>query len=209
MARPDLVKPHHIITPRTLGWASVSTLRDRLKQAREARGLSQREAATALGVTPASISGWERGHYEPTTANIVRMAALYKIPAAALRFGADAPANGDVYQLREAGARAGHLVVRESQQPPLGELRSFSSRARSFINRFLAELADAGVSEEAEAWARRVLSSPDNYGFNAGGNTTTLSEEDMLRDMEGMSIGIRHILRARGHKNLPLRGSEP
>lgn len=55
-----------------------------VKAARLSLGMSQREFALRLGVSPAAISGWEVGHYEPNARNLHKIAALSEQPVSAL-----------------------------------------------------------------------------------------------------------------------------
>ena len=48
----------------------------RLKELREAKGMSQRAIADAVGVTPGAVARWELGENQPTTANLVAMTAV-------------------------------------------------------------------------------------------------------------------------------------
>jgi transcriptional regulator with XRE-family HTH domain len=143
--------------------------------------MDQRALAEAIGVHPKTVSRWENNSQPPEHDAL-------EAAAGALGVSVDWLKSGDL-AAREPEAR-------------YGKSAAFPQRARAFINRFMAELADAGVSEEDEAWARRVLSNPDNVGFSVGGSAPTLDESAMLRDMEGMSIGVRLVLIKRGYKNL-------
>lgn len=49
---------------------------DNIRALREAKGISQRELAEALGVDQSAVSNWERGKAEPTAFNIRRLADL-------------------------------------------------------------------------------------------------------------------------------------
>lgn len=49
----------------------------RLKERREALGLTQRQAAAAVGVTPEQMCNYENGGYKPKTLAAVKMAELY------------------------------------------------------------------------------------------------------------------------------------
>jgi DNA-binding XRE family transcriptional regulator len=55
-----------------------------LKVAREARGMSQRGLASALGLSGAAVGHWEVGTVTPTRDNVVRCAAVLGIPATEL-----------------------------------------------------------------------------------------------------------------------------
>jgi len=58
----------------------MAELGSRLKRARERAGLTQREAAEALGMTPAAISQYEGGKRTPRAETLERMARLYGVP---------------------------------------------------------------------------------------------------------------------------------
>ena len=51
-------------------------IRLRLRELREARGLSQRAVARDLGVTPGAVAKWELGYTQPTMDNILALASL-------------------------------------------------------------------------------------------------------------------------------------
>ncbi len=52
----------------------------RIKDLREAAGLKQTQLAGHLGVTPNTVSRWESGIYQPSLADLDRMARLFKSP---------------------------------------------------------------------------------------------------------------------------------
>jgi len=155
----------------------LGTLGSRLLAARKAKKLTQVDLASILGVHPKTVGRWELDSQPPEESAVERIANALGVTGAWLRYGEGPSAT--------------------TPTPP-----AFSDRARAFVNRFLAELAEAGVTEDEEAWARRLLMNPDNVGFNVGGNTPTMDEAAILRDIEGMSIGVRRILIARGHTNI-------
>jgi transcriptional regulator with XRE-family HTH domain len=49
---------------------------EQLKQIREAKGISQKEFASALGVTESAVSHWESGRYLPTTNKLQKIASI-------------------------------------------------------------------------------------------------------------------------------------
>lgn len=51
------------------------TFGERLKQFREARGLTQEQLAIAIGVAKTTVTGYERGNREPDVAKIKKLAA--------------------------------------------------------------------------------------------------------------------------------------
>lgn len=52
---------------------------NRIKEAREAAGLSQQFVALTLGVKPPSVCNWENGKSEPTPANLRALAQLLDV----------------------------------------------------------------------------------------------------------------------------------
>lgn len=61
----------------------------RIKRARESRGWSQPELASAVGVSQATVSRWESGKAAPEDAHMNRLARITNTPAAYLKYGAD------------------------------------------------------------------------------------------------------------------------
>ena len=51
----------------------------KIKQLREAQGLSQSELAAKLGVNRSAVSRWESGEKNPELTNLVRMADLFDV----------------------------------------------------------------------------------------------------------------------------------
>ena len=49
---------------------------EKIRALREAKGLSQKELAEALGVDPSSVCYWESGKNEPTIFNLRRLADI-------------------------------------------------------------------------------------------------------------------------------------
>lgn len=77
-----------------LGMSTVSLSPDRLRSAREAAGLSQVEAAEAVGVARASIQNAEAGRFTPRADALARMAELYGITIDSLFVHEDCVAAG-------------------------------------------------------------------------------------------------------------------
>lgn len=57
----------------------MSILGDRLKEAREAADLDRTQASATAHVTPATISNWETGKYEPSARQLTRLADKYGV----------------------------------------------------------------------------------------------------------------------------------
>jgi SOS-response transcriptional repressor LexA len=69
---------HQSLRERTLG-AALRILGVRLKEARVRANYKQQEVATKLGVSFQTVSNWEAGRHEPTTAHLSSLAGLYGI----------------------------------------------------------------------------------------------------------------------------------
>lgn len=52
---------------------------ERLRAARAAAGLTQEQVGRALGVSAQTIANWEHGRTSPSTADVARLAALYRV----------------------------------------------------------------------------------------------------------------------------------
>lgn len=59
----------------------------RLKAAREARDIDQRDIAKAIGVTPGAVSRWESGVTVPKDAAILALAKYFGVTPAWLHYG--------------------------------------------------------------------------------------------------------------------------
>ena len=62
-------------------------LKDRLKQLREARDLSQVQLAEALGLSPGAIGGYENGSRYPKDYILAALADFFDVPVEDLAFG--------------------------------------------------------------------------------------------------------------------------
>lgn len=56
----------------------IKTLPERLKELRLKHGLSQKDVATKLGISPSIVSGYETGERTPSTENLLALSYLYK-----------------------------------------------------------------------------------------------------------------------------------
>ena len=53
---------------------------DKIKELRQAKGISQRELGEMLGVSDRAVSKWEKGITRPTAENMIRLAVIFDIP---------------------------------------------------------------------------------------------------------------------------------
>lgn len=51
----------------------------KIRQLREASGLSQKELAAKMGVNPSAVNRWESGEKNPELTNLVRLADLFEV----------------------------------------------------------------------------------------------------------------------------------
>ena len=56
----------------------IKTLPIRLKELRMNHGLSQKDVANKLGISPSIVSGYETGERTPSTENLLALSYLYK-----------------------------------------------------------------------------------------------------------------------------------
>lgn len=57
---------------------------EKIRQARERAGMSQRELALAIGVDPSAISLWETGRNGPTISNLYKLASILGVEPGSL-----------------------------------------------------------------------------------------------------------------------------
>ena len=55
-----------------------------IRQLRDTRNLTQEKLAEKLGVTFQAVSSWERDEYLPETANLLKLADVFDVPASAI-----------------------------------------------------------------------------------------------------------------------------
>lgn len=55
-----------------------------IRELREARGWSQFELATRVGVTPTTVYNWERGRNEPRVVQLRALARVFGVPMEAI-----------------------------------------------------------------------------------------------------------------------------
>lgn len=56
----------------------IKDLPDKLRKLRESNGLSQKEVAHKLNISPSVVSGYETGERTPSTENLLALSYLYK-----------------------------------------------------------------------------------------------------------------------------------
>ena len=56
----------------------IKGLPEKIKELRQKYGLSQRDVANRLGISPSIISGYETGERTPSVENIIALSSLYR-----------------------------------------------------------------------------------------------------------------------------------
>lgn len=148
--------------------SEADRLGERLKEAREAAGLTQAEAAQRAGVHEVSLSRWERGVRRLGAAEAQRLAAIYRVPLSTLLPG----------RASEDSQSVSHET------------------AGGWVQGFLDEIRAGGATEDEISWARGLLTEA-NVGYRRD-EQVELSEGEHTLLLEGLALGIRRVLRAKG-----------
>jgi len=149
-----------------------------LKRAREDAGLKQTEAAAALRIDTMTLSRYERGLRQPLSDLLAAMATLYRVPVAQLL--------GQTVVSRETVGRDGNVPALIEAGWPKGW------NARAY--RLQLEAAEAGATEDELAAVRGWMLDPQVQAMWSGG----APKADQLKSLDGIEIGARAWLRARG-----------
>ena len=92
------------------------TVAKRLKLARYACGLTQKEVAEALGFVPSTLLRWERGDRIPRQLDLEALAAIYMVSLPWLELGEGNPPTRTVHRKRAAMQRLGSFQVGSSAE---------------------------------------------------------------------------------------------
>lgn len=153
-----------------------------LRAARKAAGLTQADVAARVGVTKGAVSQWEAGLSVPNDENTRSLAALYGVPAGALRFG-DSTGVDPV----------------ERQTPRV--MGGLPFAVREWIQEFLLRLVRARVSEREFERARSLLESEElSAWYGEGSGTRPPTEAEMLESVQAAGDFILGELRRRGYR---------
>jgi transcriptional regulator with XRE-family HTH domain len=75
--------------------SDLNGVTDRLSEARNRAGLTQKDVAKALEVTIAAVQAWEYGRAQLTISRAAQLASLYGVSIDYLAWGADKPLRED------------------------------------------------------------------------------------------------------------------
>jgi transcriptional regulator with XRE-family HTH domain len=169
-----------------------SLLARNLKAAREAAGLTQEAAAAKSGFSKQAISGWERGAYAPTEANLAVIAELYHTTVIDLRYG-----NPTVDDIRSQ--------VSEQPVEPFTPNPSLRKRLRpkpyARVYEHIEKLVSAGASLEQIEEAERLMIDGAYNKLNAR-DPRDRTDEEMILDIDDAWDWIKEVLGRAGVKGL-------
>lgn len=165
------------------------TFGQRLRVAMRAKGLKNEQLAKAVGVHKGTVSYWLGDSFPPSDENLAAIAAALSVEPSWLKYGD----NG--------------MVVREPEPTRYGQLTFDSTtatqRGRVWLEQFLLEIAEEGATQEFIDSSRRLLMNPANYehGFGAAaGHPDEMDDDQKLRHMQALAVGIRAALKERRKK---------
>lgn len=176
-----------------------------LRLAREAKGWTQQQLAELVSVRRQTVIEWEKetaGSAKPKEVMLERLSEAFGVPKEILRYG-------DLI-----GGDFARTMVREPT--PAREELSFQTataaqRTRIWLEQFILELVEEGADQDFSSWVRRFLMSPQNYALYVGGTRGEMTDDQKLRHMQGLAVGVRAILKdrlKRGGRDEKARGKQ-
>ena len=98
--------------PTNVGYSTaMSTLGDRIKEARVRCGLSQSELARRIGVRSQTINQWEHNKKKPSRDNVVRLVQVTQSSLSWLLYGKPSPEQKENASLASIGTRGRHVAL--------------------------------------------------------------------------------------------------
>jgi len=133
-----------------------TTVGERIRAAREARGLTQQQAAEAIGVSSGTISRYERDEFTPRGERLTSLARLVRRSPEWIISG-EAAARNDPSGVREAPAVYGRELTFQAVQALCDELEaSDTERGELTAHLMSAEWKDRGFRPD-ESYVRGWL----------------------------------------------------
>ena len=185
--------------------AVQETQGDRIDQAIKRSGAQNGEVAAAVDVHTTTVSRWRNDRQSPEDTELDRLVVFLekrgvKVTAAWIRYGV----NGTTPRV-DGGPTPAYAARAE----PISQIGFVSAtaqqRAHVWLEQFLLELAEEGATQEFIDSSRRLLLNLQNYehGFGAAaGHRDEMDDEQKLRHMQGLAVGIRAILKSRSRTTL-------
>lgn len=116
---------------------------DRLIQARKKKGLSQKDAAQILGITPVTLNRYEKAHREPERGVILKISELYNCDVTWLLTGESTKEVCEPIRLPY-----GDLYLTEKEQALLDFIRKFSEDEQDKLIKEIREKAIKDLTGE-------------------------------------------------------------
>lgn len=154
-----------------------------LKEAREAAGLTQAQAAEALGVHELTVSRWERGDREPGGKNFDEALRLYRQTAL----------DRSAYN----GVPRGTSGILSEDRKPYGQ-NAGGLEARKKVALFVSEMIDAGADRAEVDFIEETFRRPETARLamhDSDGKLLTPRQVDDQYD--ALIDGVRHIITRR------------
>lgn len=145
--------------------------------------------AEVTGVHIGTVSGWLSDRFPPSDDKLEAIGALLGVSPAWLKYGDNGRPSVRETPAEPYQARAADAVDFYSA--------TAAQKGKIWIEQFLLELIEEGADQDFTAWARRFLMSPDNYALYVGGAREAMSDEQKLKHMQGLAVGVRAILKDR------------
>lgn len=172
-----------------------SQIGKRLETSRKRLKLSKAEVARRLNVDAATVRRWEKGTQRIKAENLIALAELYGESWEGL---VAERSNGAIDVKR--GAHTSGRVAETAARYEGGITFTTSPsghEGRVWLQEFVLELTRAGADDDFVAWARRFLTSSENFVIYYGGQPEEMTDEQKLRHMKGLAEGVRAILKDR------------
>jgi len=124
---------HLLLTP-YFNWGDYMNLGERIKELREKAGITQKELALRMGITPAVVGQYERGGRNPKTSMLLKFANALDVPFIDLFRYSDIPMSDEINQLAVSQYNKVHdnalfRILKRLEILPFAELNEMADMA--------------------------------------------------------------------------------
>jgi transcriptional regulator with XRE-family HTH domain len=157
---------------------------ERIRERRLLEGLSQKQLATQIGVTQATISQWESGDYVPERAKMAMLSTALSVTPMWLEFGGpldDGPKTTPTSGIGEPIQAVPIIRWEEAVDVALDDQNIFAARPRKHV---------AAISEKTTLLALRIQTAECNLEFPIG--TTIIVDYADNRLVDGLFYLFAH-----------------
>lgn len=158
-----------------------------------AKGVGNGRIAEVAGVHTGTVTQWLGNKFPPADEKLDAIARELGVTKAWLRYGE----NGS---FRE---RPPEYSVHQPVSQLVFASPTAQQRAKVWLEQFLLELAEEGATQDFIDSSRRLLMNSANYehGFGAAaGHVDAMDDDQKLRHMQALAVGIRAALKDRQKK---------